>query len=746
MLRTSSSAPLRARVGFGPLVALVLGAAVAGCDTLEYTELQPAELDVSSSLVEFGSLSEGGSRSKTISITNTGDVPLGIASIELVSSSEPDHGHEGSFTVTWDPASVIVPVAGQEETAARGEAGADAAPPTGTEETGPPGQTTEELAADALVLTLEPGARLPITVEFNPTVIGDNYDALVVRTADETVGGNGNGNGDGESQAQNLDRAYRDADTTWRMVYLHGTAETQIANVVVSPRTVDYGFVWPGQESTRFVSVLNVGDGPLTVMQVAVDGSNCSDGFSLEYAPDNGSVLPGGTSGVLEMRFAPLDTDEAQCAVNLRTDDPDSPDIEVLYKANVGENADNRAPTAEIHWPPVGHRVVGWESLQLDVSVLDADQPPSSLVCKVRSGLQLNASLTNCTPSEQNGRLLVDVPMDYLEPGVDVLVVQVTDDSEVTRSASVPVLVNVPYPEDDDDGDGFSPTDPIWPDCNDQDPYTYPFAAERFDGRDNDCDLQVDENTDGADDDQDGMSEADGDCNDNSASTYLGAPELQDGADNDCDGVVDEGTSAFDDDQDGFAEVDLDCDDNDPDLNPAALELCSDGIDNNCNGLKDSQEPCLEIDSAPMIVGGIDLTRTSIEEGEATVASVLVYDADGDEITNTWETEADGGTIDDVTASTITWVAPEELPNNYDNGNVYQLYFVGADDDDNQVWAFEEVWVYPSGSLDPQILQEVAGSADSGGCSTVPVAPGLLLTGLGVLMAVGRRRREEDRA
>jgi hypothetical protein len=58
---------------------------------------------------------------------------------------------------------------------------------------------------------------------------------------------------------------------------------------------------------------------------------------------------------------------------------------------------------------------------------------------------------------------------------------------------------------------------------------------ERFDGRDNDCDGQVDE---GMDLDSDGYH--DDDCDDSRSNVYPGAPEVLDGLDNDCDGQVDE--------------------------------------------------------------------------------------------------------------------------------------------------------------------------------------------------------------
>ena len=35
----------------------------------------------------------------------------------------------------------------------------------------------------------------------------------------------------------------------------------------------------------------------------------------------------------------------------------------------------------------------------------------------------------------------------------------------------------------------------------------------------------------------------------------------------------------------------LDCDDSDQDINPGAVENCSDGLDNDCDGLIDSEDP-----------------------------------------------------------------------------------------------------------------------------------------------------------
>lgn len=47
-----------------------------------------------------------------------------------------------------------------------------------------------------------------------------------------------------------------------------------------------------------------------------------------------------------------------------------------------------------------------------------------------------------------------------------------------------------------------------------------------------------------------------------------------------------------DDDGDGFSECAGDCDDADPSINPGALEVCGDGVDQDCDGKSDAEPPC----------------------------------------------------------------------------------------------------------------------------------------------------------
>lgn len=101
----------------------------------------------------------------------------------------------------------------------------------------------------------------------------------------------------------------------------------------------------------------------------------------------------------------------------------------------------------------------------------------------------------------------------------------------------------------------------------------------------------------------------DADCDDTDADINPGATDICDGLDNNCDGEIDEGSTTWypDYDGDGWGDENSpiqaceapadhtdeadDCDDTDPDISPDAVEVCGNGIDDNCTGNIDENCP-----------------------------------------------------------------------------------------------------------------------------------------------------------
>jgi len=101
------------------------------------------------------------------------------------------------------------------------------------------------------------------------------------------------------------------------------------------------------------------------------------------------------------------------------------------------------------------------------------------------------------------------------------------------------------------------------------------------------------------------------DCDDLDPITHPGADEICDGRDNDCDGTP--GSEEIDMDEDGWMICEGDCDDTHPSVNPEAEEICDNGIDDDCDGLADGQDPDCEFElelDASYLAGTLSLNFT----------------------------------------------------------------------------------------------------------------------------------------
>ena len=207
-------------------------------------------------------------------------------------------------------------------------------------------------------------------------------------------------------------------------------------------------------------------------------------------------------------------------------------------------------------------------------------------------------------------------------------------------------------------------------DCDDGVETVHPDAAEYCNGADDNCDGAVDEDTAldvatwYADTDTDGYGDATApmlgcvapvghvaaptDCDDTATAVNPGASEVCNGIDDDCDAAVDDADSSVDlstgsawyadTDGDGFGDGAsattacdaptqhvsdaTDCDDGEGAINPLATEVCN-GVDDNCDGTTDDDDPALDASTA-----------------------------------TTWYTDVDGDGYGVSTASSVACVAP----------------------------------------------------------------------------------------
>ncbi len=399
------------------------------------------------------------------------------------------------------------------------------------------------------------------------------------------------------------------------------------ADISVYPAAVDFGDVPVGAASPAYLVVQNLGESSLE-FQVTIAGTAGSAFFLSDDVLVPPSIDAGAATTVAVV-FRPADTGTVTDTLQITSNDPDEPQVDVPLSGN-------GTASAETDRDGDSYTVSGGDCDDGDPSVY----PGAVETCDQRDNdcdgeFDEDGQATFYLDSDQDGhgdpdQVLVtcSAPFPYVSVAGDCNdadssvyegAPELCDAKDNDCDASVDEDVqSVFYADADGDGygDAENPVQTCLPekgqvanpdDCDDTDPLTYPGAVEICDGKDNDCDSDTSE----ADPDVSGTStwyaDADGDGYGNgiATSTACVQPDGYVPQPGDCDdtdpGVNPDTIWYIDYDQDGhgtpvvtlvqceqpegFARLGDDCDDTDPAFHPGAQEDdCDDPNDYNCDG------------------------------------------------------------------------------------------------------------------------------------------------------------------
>ncbi|MCB9066343.1 MAG: choice-of-anchor D domain-containing protein [Calditrichae bacterium] len=211
--------------------------------------------------------------------------------------------------------------------------------------------------ADAIAIFAGDAADFPngtpvSTVNLIDAMVYDTDDAddtellALLNAGQPQINENGNGNAIGESMQRipNGSGGARNSDTYALFAPTPGS-ENGVSvgtepDIAVSPTAIDFGQITLGANAATTVTIHNNGSADLNVSAISDPGG----AFAIANLPTLTAIISPGNTATFDVTFSPSAIGATAASINISSDDPDSPIVEIQL---TGEGIDNSPPPAQ---------------------------------------------------------------------------------------------------------------------------------------------------------------------------------------------------------------------------------------------------------------------------------------------------------------------------------------------------------------------------------------------------------------
>jgi len=119
-----------------------------------------------------------------------------------------------------------------------------------------------------------------------------------------------------------------------------------VPQIEIDVLSIDFDTVPIGEDDDAYITITNVGDGPLIIEEITQAGSGA---FSIEVNPDGQTMAEQGDYSTMVVAYTPTTEDGDSGSITVNSNDPSDPEIEILLLGSGGGDFDY--PVAVIDCP-----------------------------------------------------------------------------------------------------------------------------------------------------------------------------------------------------------------------------------------------------------------------------------------------------------------------------------------------------------------------------------------------------------